>query len=63
MEFRVYVNMLKSTGDGILVEAANGTEHGPPFVRWKMSSSDLSRAGEQPYIGKHYVVTIKDPMS
>jgi hypothetical protein len=37
MKISVYVQSIKNTGNGIVVEATNGGAKVPPFVRWKVN--------------------------
>lgn len=53
----VFVVGVSRQGGMAVVEAANGSESGPPFVRFQLQPAYLERC----HIGKRYNITIEDP--
>ena len=57
MQFSVFVHKIINTkAQGVIVEAANGSEEGPPFIRFTLPNSQVKDC----YISKRYVVTIEE---
>jgi hypothetical protein len=56
MKVFVFVNSIKSSSGINVVEASNGKEEGPPFIRFEIPSTDI----EFCHIGKKYLVDIEE---
>lgn len=56
MEFSVAVRRINREGIHVIAEATNGSDTGPPLIRFNVHPDDISRC----YIGKQYILTIEE---
>lgn len=56
MKVSVFVNSIIKQGARAVVQASNGGEQGPPFVRWELPPEEVDGCR----IGKRYSITIEE---